>query len=67
MIFSFVERLGITIGVVGGLSKGGVTDESDWFGTLEARVISTAVRLIRYVLELAIRSPAEATIEVVAN
>ena len=55
------------MGVVGGLSKGGLKDESDWFRTLEARVISTAFRLITDVLELAIRSLAEATVEVTAD
>ena len=54
------------MGAVGGLSKGGVKDELNWFRTLEVRVISTAFRLIADVLELAIRSPAEATVEVTA-
>ena len=55
------------MGVVGGPNKGGVKDESDWFRTLEARVISTAFGLITDALELAIRSPVEATVEVVAD
>ena len=55
------------MGVVGGLSKGGVRDESGCFRTLEARVISTAFRLITDVLELAIRSPAEAAVKVTAD
>jgi len=55
------------MGAVGGLSKGGVEDKLDWFRTLEARVISTAFGLITDVLELSIRSLAEATVEVAAH
>lgn len=55
------------MGVVGGLSKGGVREESDWFRTLEAGVISTAFRLVTDVLELAIGSPAKAAVEVAAD
>jgi len=55
------------MGALGGLSKGGVEDKLDWFRTLEARVISTAFGLITDVLELAIRSLAEATAEVAAH
>ena len=55
------------MGVVGELSRGGVKDESDWFRTLEARVISTAFGLIADVLELAVRSAAEAAVEVAAD
>lgn len=47
------------MGLVGGLSKGGLKDQSDWFRTLEGRVTSTAFGLITGVLELAIRSTAE--------
>ena len=52
---------------VGGLTKGGVKDESDWFRTLEARLISTAFGLVTDVLELAIRSLAEVTVQVGAD
>ena len=55
------------MGVVGGLSRGGVKDESDWFRTLEARVISTTLGLIADVLELAVRSAEEAAVEVAAD
>ena len=55
------------MGVVGGPSKGGWKDKSDCFRTLEAGVISTAFGLITDVLELAVRSPAEAAVEVAAD
>ena len=55
------------MGVEGRLSKGGVKNESDWFRTLEAKVIPTAFGLITDMLELAIRSPAEAAVEVAAD
>ena len=57
----------MTMGVEGGRSKGGAKDESDWFRTLEARVIPTAFGLITDMRELAVRSPAEAAVEVAAD
>lgn len=55
------------MGVVGGLSKGGVKDELDWFRILEVRVIFIVFGFIIDVLELVIRFSVEAMVEVAVD